>query len=301
MERVWAEWMAANDAGDAATAGRLAREMTQVAPGSYQAWFEAGLHAKAVQAWADCATWNDRALPLFGPAEAEDFGGANPAAWNLGIAATVLGDWPTARRAWTTYGIGGLADGDGPIDIDLGVVPIRVNPDRPSLALQVVPELGATEVLWCWRRSPAHAVVASVPLPESGHRFRDVLLHDGEPKGTRRLGEREVGVFDELARLEDSGVPTWQASVTGASSADVDELVDLLGPRGLGADNWSGLAMLCADCSHGSPDPAHSHPPVADGTVRIGLAGAEAELAPMLQEWTRPRPHVQLDEVELLW
>lgn len=300
-QQVWAEWTAANESGDAATAGRLAREMTEVAPGSYHAWFEAGLHAKAVQDWAQCVAWNEQALPLFGPAEAEDFGGVDPAAWNLGIAATALGDWSTARRAWTAYGIEGLSDGEGPIDVDFGLVPVRVNPDRPSLALQVVPELGTTEVLWCWRRSPAHAVVASVPLPESGHRFRDVLLHDGEPKGTRHLGEREVSVFDELARLEDSGLPTWQARVTGASPGDVDELADLAGPRGLGADNWSGLAMLCADCSHGSPDPAHSHPDLADGTVRIGLAGAEADLAPVLDDWARPRSHLTVDEVELLW
>jgi len=37
---------------------------------------------------------------------------------------------------------------------------------------------------------PAHAVIVRVPLPESGHRFRDVLLHDGEPRGTRRRRRR---------------------------------------------------------------------------------------------------------------
>lgn len=118
---------------------------------------------------------------------------ANPAAWNLGIAATALGDWASARRAWTAYGITGIGDGVEEIDVDFGMAPIRLNPDRASLALEVQPAYGNTEVVWCWRRSPAHAVIASVPLPESGHRFRDVLLHDGEPKGTRPSAEGASG------------------------------------------------------------------------------------------------------------
>ena len=164
-KEIWADWMDANEAGDVARAGRCAVELTEAAPASFHSWFEAGLHAKARRDWDRCLAWNSQALELFGEAEGAEFGGASPAAWNLGIAATALGDWATARRAWDAYGIGGLADGTGPIDDNFGMAPIRLNPDRPSLALEVPPAFGDTEVVWCWRRSPAHAVVASVPLP----------------------------------------------------------------------------------------------------------------------------------------
>lgn len=298
---VWRDWMRANEAGDSEQAGRFAAEMTQVAPDSFAAWFEAGLHAKARREWPRCAEWNERAMELFGAAESREFGGVNPAAWNLGIAATALADWALARRAWTAYGISGLEEGSEPVDMDYGQVPIRVNPDRPSLALQVLPEYGATEVVWCWRRSPAHAVIANVPLPESGHRFRDVLLHDGEPKGSRRLGDTEVSVFDQLERLNDSGMPTWQAQVDGASADDIEALGDIAGQRGLGVDNWSGMNLMCSDCSHGSPDPTHSHEAARNGTVTLGLAGMEGDVAQCLDEWTASRSGPRVLALDMLW
>jgi hypothetical protein len=299
-KQVWAEWIAANDEGDHDRAGLLAAEMTRVAPDSFFAWFEAGLHAKARRDWRQSADWNGRAMALFGGDQASEFDGANPAAWNLGIAATAVGDWATARRAWTAYGIDGVADGSGPIELDYGQVPIRLNPDRPSLSLQVVPEFGTTEVVWCSRSSPAHAVITSVPLPESGHRFGDVLLHDGEPKGGRRLGDRDVSVFDELEKLHDSGLPTWQAQVEGATGEDAEALGDVAGQRGLGIDDWSGLNVMCADCSHGIPAPEHAHLPASGGASTLGLAGQEQDLRATLDEWLSSRPHLRLLDLQLL-
>jgi len=293
--------MDANAAGDVQRASACAEAMTEAAPEAFAAWFEAGLHAKARRDWPRCRTWNARAMELFGEAERQEFDGANPAAWNLGIAATALGDWGSARRAWAAYGITGIGDGTEEIDGNFGMAPIRLNPDRASLALEVQAAYGETEVVWCWRRSPAHAVIASVPLPESGHRFRDVLLHDGEPKGTRRSGDREVSVFDEIARLHDSQMPTWQAQVAGASEADIDAAADLFGERGLGADNWSGLNLLCADCSHGSPGPDHHHPRPPAETTTLGLAGHEDDIAECLERWRADRPSVDVLAVDLLW
>jgi len=58
--------MAANDEGDPDRAGLLAVEMTRVAPDSFFAWFEAGLHAKARRNWRQSADWSGRAMALFG-------------------------------------------------------------------------------------------------------------------------------------------------------------------------------------------------------------------------------------------
>lgn len=294
--------MAANEAGDVARAEACAVALTEAVPNSFSSWFEAGLHAKARRDWHRCLSWNSRAVGLFGPAEADEFGGVNPAAWNLGIAATAIGDWEAARGAWAAYGIEGIdPTSAAPIDDHFGMAPVRLNPDQPSLALEVAADYGETEVVWCWRRSPAHATIASVPLPESGHRFRDVLLHDGEPKGTRRNGGQEVSVFDEITKLSSSELPTWQAEVNGLTEADVETVGDAFGSRGLGADNWSGMNVLCSTCSHGSPDESHDHGKPAEGTVLLGLAGPEDDITKCLDEWRTDRPHVEVLRVELLW
>ncbi|TCO18059.1 hypothetical protein EV652_11684 [Kribbella steppae] len=293
--------MEADRVGDVAGAGRLAREMVEVAPRSFKAWFEAGLYSKARGDWADSAARNQRAVELFTARDAGEFDGVNPAAWNLGIAATALGDWATARQAWTAYGIEGVGVGSEPIDGDFGMTPVRLNPDRPSLAHQVSPEFGDAEVVWCWRRSPAHAVISSVPLPESGHRFRDVVLHDGEPKGQRRLGDRDVSVFDELARLDESGLPTWQAQLLGAEPDDLAALAEIIGPKGLGLDDWSGIRMMCSDCSHGSPGAEHDHAAAPTDATVVGLAGSEGDLRACFDEWLADRPHVTLAELTFLW
>ncbi|HJQ07836.1 MAG TPA: hypothetical protein VJ872_20450 [Nocardioides sp.] len=295
---VWADWQAAPDAE---TAEVFAAELVAIRPQSFTAWFEAGLLSKAQGRWHDCLERNARAVELFTAADAVPYDGANPAAWNLGTAATALADWPTARNAWAAYGIDGMRDSAGPIDANFGMAPIRLNPDRPSLTHQVMHRSGETEVVWCWRRSPAHAVISSVPLPESGHRFRDVVLHDGEPKGTRWLDGQERSVFDELDRLRDSGIPTWQAIMTGMRDGDGRRLADALGPLGLGVDEWSGIRIYCSECSHGRDGVEHDHAPIADDRVRVGLAGVEAELQPALDAWLANHPHVVIEELTLLW
>ncbi|MGO4249459.1 tetratricopeptide repeat protein [Paenarthrobacter sp. RAF54_2] len=298
---VWADWQAANEAADADSAAKYASELLTVTPDSFFTWFEAGLLSKARGNWAESVARNQHALDLFTEWEAAHFDGASPAAWNLGIAATALGDWATARRAWAAYGLSGFDGEDGPIDVDCGVAPVRINPDRASLTHQLLPDMGATEVVWCWRRSPAHAVINSVPLPKSGHRFRDVLLHDGAPEGTRLLEGQEVPVFNELERLESSGIPTWQAQITGAGQEDLQALADTLGPRGLGVDEWSGMRMMCSDCSHGSPRDGHDHEAPASDALLLGLAGDESDLGELVEVWQQSRPAVGIVSLDLLW
>ncbi|QOT19419.1 M48 family metallopeptidase [Paenarthrobacter sp. YJN-5] len=299
--QVWSDWQAANEANDVESAERFASELLDVAPEVFFSWFEAGLLSKARGNWAESAERNQRALALFTETEAAEFGGANPAAWNLGIAATALGDWATARTAWAAYGLTGFDNETGPIDDNYGMTPVRINPDRASLPHQLLPPFGETEVVWCWRRSPAHAVITSVPMPGSGHRFRDILLHDGEPQGTRFYEGREVSVFNELERLESSEIPTWQAQITGAGKVDLQVLADTLARQGIGLDEWSGIRMMCSDCSHGSPREGHDHAaPASDASV-LGLAGFESDLDQVMDEWRRSRPAVDVVSLELLW
>jgi tetratricopeptide (TPR) repeat protein len=97
-------------------------------------WYNLGLLFKRRREWHESLTHNERAVELDPSDEA--------AWWNLGIAATALGTWSRARDAWRACGID-VPDGDGPLEMDFGQVPIRLNPDTTA------------EVVWCRRIDPA--------------------------------------------------------------------------------------------------------------------------------------------------
>jgi hypothetical protein len=241
-------------------------------------WYNAGLIHKYRGDWAASLEANARAVQC-DP-------GNEGAVWNLGIAATALGDWATARRAWRLYGIP-LAEGEGPVDHFAGLTPIRVHGDE------------ASEVLWADRIDPARAILRNVPLPGSGHRYGDLVLHDGAPNGYRLHQGREVAVFDALALIAPSDYATFELWIEEASQDEIDTLIARFHAMGDGAENWSlGIRMLCAACSEGRPygdGEGHEHP--ADQTVgprgpwRLGLATrGEAAARALLDDWQREHP-----------
>ena len=79
-------------------------------------WFNLGLLAKRQRRWPESLEWNRRATGI----NADDEG----AWWNMGIAATALGDWDEARRAWAGFGLE-IPAGRGPIELDMGLTPIK--------------------------------------------------------------------------------------------------------------------------------------------------------------------------------
>ncbi|HBL30586.1 MAG TPA: hypothetical protein DD490_27440 [Acidobacteria bacterium] len=276
LERVYTEALACEERGELAEAERLYKEAIQMAPRWAVAPFNLGLLYKRQRRWRESLEYNRRATKLDATDEA--------AWWNLGIAATAVGDWSTARAAWRGYGIP-IPAGEGPIELPLGPIPIRLDPD------------GASEVVWCRRLDPARAVIENVPLPASGRRFGDVLLTDGEPRGTRRVQGREVPVFNEIEVLETSLYKTWSAVAEAEDAAGIEALQDLATERGLAAEDWSALRVLCRACSEGRPH-AHNRDPgsenesgEADGERTVGLAAATAEEArDLLNAWSAAAP-----------
>jgi tetratricopeptide (TPR) repeat protein len=233
---------AAADRGDLDAAERLYREAIEAEPQHPFPWFNLGLLAKHRGDWRMAADCNQRAAAT-GRAGRDD-----PAWWNLGIAATALGDWATARRAWSEYGVE-ILPGEGPVVMDFGMRPVRLSPH------------GGAEVVWGHRIDPARIVVESVPSPDSGHRWHDVVLHDGVPNGERELNGARVPVFDELVRLEPSDVPTVVADVWCASSGDSDALSAWFHREGWAGEDWERtVRYLCKACSEGSLE-AHQHDP----------------------------------------
>ncbi len=285
------DYWRASEAGDVDAEIAVLDRIIELYPQTSWAWFDRGLRAKWAGDWRRAAELNERALQL------EDVAAENPSAWNLGIAATALGDWRTARRAWTAYGIA-LPPGpdDEPISGDFGLAPVRLNPEprHPGQTeLLIDGRTHDTEVVWCQRLCPARAVIRNVPLPTSGHRFGDVVLHDGEPVGERQLGESKRAVFNELARVTASAIPTLEVEVVAPQPGDLETLLESFVERDFGAEDWtSSVRMLCRECSEGSPDDGHKHDEDAAPSTerRLGVAAPLDVADELVDAWVIASP-----------
>jgi hypothetical protein len=244
-------------------------------PDDAAAWFDLGLAHKYLGNWRASADANLRALEL--TSEPED-----PAWWNLGIAATALRDWALARRAWRGYGIDAalLPDGSGPIDLDWGPSPVRLIGDDD-----------AREVVWGRRIDPARIRIESIPFPESGHRWGDVVLHDGVPHGERQGWGHVYEVFDELERCGASEIPTLRAEVRCASPDDSAALVAAFEDAHFAAEDWTtNVRPLCKACSEGRPDPSHDHQTTVPDERAFGIAAPMGIASRVLRAWREVSP-----------
>jgi hypothetical protein len=271
-----------DEAGDSSEAIALYRKAISADAKWSVPWYNLGLIFKYRGEWSESYRCNAEAMRLNPRDEA--------AVWNTGIAATAMGNWSEARRAWSAYGLE-IPPGDGPIETDFGSVPIRINPN------------GNGEVVWCRRIDPARAVITSIPFPESGHGCGDVLLHDGAPVGYRMFQGREVPVFNELEVLLPSPLVTFGVKV------DVQTIDDLAGlerdctASGCTAEDWSTVRMICRSCSEGRPH-EHTHAPAEpriEGTHRFAIAAPSLAAARQaIEAWLSKRPHCTASELEEL-
>lgn len=293
-DEVHAGYLAAQEAGDVEAEAAALRQLIQLRPEAAWPYFDLALLHKWARNWPSALELNDKALRLSADEP------QNPAAWNLGIAATALGDWATARRAWTAFGID-LPGESGPILGRFGHTAIRLNPEprhRGEQPVVIDGEVWEPEVVWADRLSPATAIVRSLPLPSAGHRFGDVVLHDGEPVGERQLDGRPVPVFNEIALLEQSPVPTWALSVAGARGEEWEALRDLAMARGGSAENWTtGIQLLCRACSEGTVGGRHDHSlPEVPHEQRLAVAVPLEDLEWVVTTWLHGRAWVTVLE-----
>ncbi len=269
------------DRGDLDGAIPLYREAAALDTSWATPLYNLGLLFKTMRDWERSLDCNQRATRLDAGNEA--------AWWNLGIAASALGRWDVARAAWRGYGIV-VPDGDGPVDFPCGVCPIRLDPD------------GNAEVVWARRIDPARAVLASIPFPESGHRWKDVVLNDGEPIGYRKLDGRDVPVFNALARLEPSPFATFVARVAvPPDAAPVAKLTEMAEEAGACAEDWStSIQVLCKACSEGRPHEEHDvAPPPEDGVHFVALAARDRSHAEgILSAWEAAEDGVRVDSLD---
>jgi len=236
-------------------------------------WFNLGLVYKHQRQWESSFRFNRKALELDPRDEA--------ARWNLGIAATALGDWPTARYAWRGFGMK-IPDGKGPIDENFGMIPIRIQP------------MAVSEVVWAVRLDPARAMLDSVPLPESHRRWRDLVLNDGEPKGYRVWNGSEVPVLEEIELLAPSSFNTFAVEMSCEKPEHRDALLQTLNQLDeVRAEDWTAnVRFICKACSEGRPHAHHSQGTSASAGEwqrdrRLGVAARNAErIRPALDQWS---------------
>lgn len=247
------------------------RRAIMAAPDWPAPWFNLGLLFKLAHRWRDSAICSGHATEL-----APDDEGAW---WNLGIAATALGDWALARRAWAGCGLE-MPEGEGPPLLDYGPIPIRLDPD------------GAPEVVWCDRIDPARAIVRSVPLPESGVHERDLVLHDGEPRGYRIRMGRRLPVFDALELLERSDRSTFDTWVDAACDEDMLDLQRIAESMELVIEDWTAtLRPVCRRCSEGVPHDVHDEPQPWEPARRVGISARDRDEARrLLERWATEAP-----------
>jgi hypothetical protein len=255
------------DLGDLENAAAYYQRAIECLPSYEPAWFNLGLIHKVRHEWALSLECNRQAAELGGN-QPED-----PAWWNMGIAATALHDWKTAREAWRSFGFE-IPAGDGEIREDYGPAPVRLVTDDGE------------EVVWCRRIDPARAVIRNVPLAGSGHRFGDIVLHDGAPNGERVLGGVVYGVFDELERWLPSEIPTFEVEIVVAGDEDAAALSELFDECGWAAQDWSRtLVPLCEACSEGRVHAEHE-PSGEPGPERVfGIAALPDEVPRLLGVW----------------
>lgn len=126
--------------------------------------------------------------------------------------------------------------------------------DLGSAAVRLSPE-GEAEVVWGRRLDPARIEVLSIPLPSSGRRWGEVVLHDGVPNGERiTAAGPSYPVFDEIELWAPSPVPTWVVLLEAATEADRDALERLASDRRLRRRGLVVLRAAALPCVFGEPD-----------------------------------------------
>jgi hypothetical protein len=281
MRRRIADWLnergrTANDEGRGRRFQRLA---AFIDPNWSVPLYNLGLSSKYAGRWEESLHFNQRAAALDPKDEA--------AWWNLGIAATALHDWPEARRAWRGFGIN-IPDGDGEVEMPVVTACVRLNPN------------GSGEVVWGDRIDPARIVLLNVPLPESGHRFHDIVLHDGAANGSRVRDGSEYPVFDELSVWQASDYSTFEVSLNVPGQSAEDCLVEFSRGSEIGVEDWSTIRMICAECSRANPAPHDCKQTDAAPRPYAFAAKSEDDLRVLLTKWVAETPGAEYGAVDLV-
>ena len=183
------------------------------------------------------------------------------------------------RKAWKENGIE-LKDELGPINMNFGMTPVRLNPD-----------LKAGEVVWATRIDPVRAKLDSIPYKESGYKYGDIVLHDGAAEGYRKVGEIEYPVFNALELFESSKFKTSIVTVLISSENDLTELEKIFSKSEHNFEDWTtNVRTLCRQCSEGASHERHDKELTAEWSSErvLGVAVAESNsVLSLFEQWQK--------------
>ncbi|QZA80911.1 hypothetical protein [Deefgea piscis] len=247
--------------------------------------YDLALLYKYQSRWAESLRYNRRTTELNPEDEA--------AWWNMGIAATAMADWETAAKAWAFFGVTlplNAAENAAP-DLKLGLIPVRIT------------QGDQVELLWANRLDPARAQIVSVPMPDCGVRYQDIVLIDGAPRGTRELNGKDVPVFDWLEFWQRANYSTYVLEANVPSALEANTLDEMIAESDMALEDWgSNVQMLCKACSEGTPH--EHHDTASEATVawqperQFGVAALNDQaLADVLDAWQAAHPEVEITEV----
>lgn len=270
------------DRGELAAARDAFDALLERVPDDANYHYMQGLVCKYLRDWPRSLAHNRRSIDL---REAPN----ESSLWNAAIAATALGEWAETRRLWAACGIA-VPDGEGPIETDFGVASVRLNP------------WGRAETLYARRIDPVRARLLNIPLPDSGYRRGDIVLHDGASTGKRPLRDCWVPVFNVLQRCEASEFRTFAAFVDCHSRADLEELLTMRVPGIDDLEDWTGdVAYYCLRCSYGAPHRHRSADEIGgwDNERNLGIAAQSRHSAEkLLDAWAAKAPGRRIDALE---
>lgn len=263
------EGMALSDSGDNSAAIEKYLQAIKLNPKRSTSLYNLGLIYKYRGDWKKSLEFNQRAYEVSSDDESTR--------WNLAIAATALNQWNIARAMWKDQGLE-LDDESGPIQMNLGMTPVRLNPDTDG------------EVVWATRIDPVRARIENIPLPSSGFRCGDIVLHDGAPVGQRVANGQEYSVFNVLELYESSGLGTFRARVVAKGPEPIESLQQLFEESGLELEDWTqNIRQLCRQCSEGTPHEHHDRELETEDWLEereLGISAIEEEkIIKLLEEW----------------
>ena len=198
--------------GDVYTAVKLLKKVIRVMPEWAEAYEALGNVYFERREWKPAFHYHGKAVAL-------DVD-RREAWWQLGLAAAGLGKLGVARSVHDKFGLGGLAT------------------DRP-LNLEVKSAKGY-EILWMQPLDAARGRILSIPHPQSGLRFRDLMLYDYRTVvGSNVHARRRITVYPSLDRLKRSPYVTFSCLLHSSEEAAVKQLEKLCFEAGLGFEVWS--------------------------------------------------------------
>jgi hypothetical protein len=158
------------------------------------------------------------------------------------------------------------------------------------------------EVVWGTRIDPARIQILNVPLPNSNRRYRDIILNDGASAGTRKSGDQEYPVFNELDVWRQSMYSTFQSTLSMTDSNAEQRLSEMCNQRDIGFEDWGTIRILCTTCSQGSPAspqcPANN---ANEGARNYGFGATSREtLVEVLTAWAKETEGSSFSEPHLV-